>query len=67
MNKASALNQINAIRTMLDALEIEVRKEPDPKKDCKHRNINNLTTMGGPDEWKCKDCGFHYKEGNEEK
>lgn len=66
MNKAATLNQINAIRTMLDALETEIRKEPDKPK-CDHRNVRNLTTMGGPDEWVCKDCGFHYKEGNEGK
>lgn len=66
MNKIAVLNQIYAIRTMLDVLEQEIKKEPDPQKECDHRNVTNLTTMGGSDEWKCKDCGFHYKEGDEE-
>lgn len=61
MNKEAALNQINAIRTMCDVLEQEIRKEPD-KSQCDHRDIRNLTTMGGPEEWICKNCNLHYKE-----
>lgn len=66
INKVAAMNQIYAMRTMLDAMEQEIMKEPNPQKECEHRNINNLTTMGGPDEWKCKDCGLHYKEGTDQ-
>jgi transposase-like protein len=65
MNKAKLLNQITAIRVMLDNLEEEVRKEKD-KPQCDHRNVRNLTTMGGPEEWICKDCGEHYRDDQKE-
>lgn len=64
MNKAAVRNQINAIRTMLDVIEAEIGKEP-KLPTCDHKNIKNLTTMGSPDEWRCNDCGLHYKEGDE--
>lgn len=67
MNKVAIMNQINAIRTMLDGIEVEIRKEPD-KPQCDHREVRNLTTMGGPEEWICLNpkCKLHYKEGTEE-
>ncbi|MGF9711716.1 hypothetical protein [Paenibacillus naphthalenovorans] len=67
MDLRSILNQITAIRVMLDNIEAEISKEQEQKSEssnCQHRNIKNLTTMGGPDEWICKDCGLHYKEGD---
>jgi transposase-like protein len=27
---------------------------------CRHEHKLNLTVMGGPDHWKCKDCGFEF-------
>lgn len=62
MNKAAILNQITAVRVMLDNIEAEIRKEPD-NPSCDHRKVRNLTTMGGPEEWICEECQFHYKEG----
>lgn len=60
MDKRSILNQITAIRVMLDNVEKEVVKMDEPPQ-CDHRNIKNLTTMGGPDKWECRDCGYYYE------
>lgn len=27
---------------------------------CEHKNRLNMTTMGQPEQWKCRDCGLHY-------
>lgn len=27
---------------------------------CRHERKLNLTVMGGPDHWRCKDCGFEF-------
>jgi len=66
MNKAAVLNQIVAVRVMLDNIEAEIQKEKDtPDKPlCDHREVRNLTTMGGPEEWICQNpsCNLHYKE-----
>lgn len=61
MNKQKLLNQIMAMRVSLDVLQEEVMKMQDEPR-CPHENKRNLTTMGGPEEWICSDCGYHYKE-----
>lgn len=61
MDKRIIRNQITAIRVMLDNIERELEEAPQTQ-PCDHREIKNLTTMGGPEEWRCLQCGFHYKE-----
>ncbi|BBN97503.1 hypothetical protein [Sporolactobacillus terrae] len=61
MDKRKVLNQITAIRIALDTLEEEVNGAPGTS--CPHTHKKILTTMGGPEEWRCEDCGFHFVEG----
>lgn len=45
--------------SMLEEQEIEIKEKEEV---CQHKNKLNLTVMGGPEKWNCKDCGFEYEE-----
>jgi transposase-like protein len=51
--------QLETATKMLE--DIEDREAAANDSVCKHENKLNLTTMGGPERWKCKDCGFEYE------
>ncbi len=61
MNKQALINQLLSMRAQIDAA-LFLLTEND---QCEHKNRINLTAMGGPEEWQCQDCGYHYKEGEE--
>lgn len=50
--------QLETATKMLEDLEEQEAGKNDNA--CEHRNRLNLTVMGGPDHWKCKDCGFEF-------
>ncbi|WP_134705093.1 hypothetical protein [Ammoniphilus sp. YIM 78166] len=61
MNKEALINQLYSMRAQIDAALFLLHEEPSESK-CSHQNRLNLTTMGGPEHWECKSCGFEYKE-----
>jgi hypothetical protein len=73
MNKTQKeilIAQVWAMRTQCDAtlavLGVPVEGENEP--ECEHPEDKReiLTSMGGPDEWRCRACGHHYSELNRE-
>lgn len=45
--------------SLVEEMEKENQEE---EEKCKHQNKINLTTMGGPEKWTCRDCGYEYVE-----
>jgi len=66
MDKKALEAQLVAMRhqvmSMAASIEAALSLLDDEEK-CEHKNRINLTVMGGPEEWQCRDCGYHYKEG----
>ena len=57
MKKETMINQLLAIRSLADSMIKELADTEDKGK-CKHERLENLTTMGGgPDKYRCLDCG----------
>ncbi len=71
-------NQFIAIRGVVDTALYLLHEElygheEDPVQDqktmqetCMHKDVKSFTTLGGPEHWICRDCGFEYREGNDE-
>ncbi len=65
MSMDTLIRQLVAARAQLDAtlaVLIEEQEAGEQQTECTHERRTNLTTMGGLEEWECKDCGFHYIE-----
>lgn len=64
MNKDALFAQLVSIRATIDAaihiLASEDEQQQPPK--CEHKDRMNLTTMGGPEHWICKnpDCKYEF-------
>jgi len=58
------VNNLASIRNMTDAA---IQLAMDVDKQCTHpvEHRLNLSTMGKPEEWQCKLCGYEYKEGGQ--
>lgn len=56
-------SQAAATVTQCDSLLHLIQGDEAETSTCKHKNRHNLTTMGQPEEWKCRDCGLHWKAG----
>lgn len=56
--------QVWAMRAQCDATlaVLGVPAEGETEDECEHPKDQreNLTTMGGPDEWRCRSCGHHH-------
>ena len=67
MDKRTIESQLISMRhqVMSLAAAIEAALSVIEEEKCDHKNRINLTAMGGPEEWQCQDCGYHYKEGEE--
>lgn len=67
MSKESLIRQLLAARAQIDATlhvlfeEVEAEDEQE-EAGCTHSEVINLTVMGGPVEWICKQCSFHHIE-----
>lgn len=59
MNMEALKHQLISMRAQIDAA-LFLLQEHEPT--CKHEVRLNLATLGGPNEWICKDCDFHFKE-----
>jgi hypothetical protein len=66
--KAILIAQVWAMRTQCDATlaVLGVPMEGEEPADCEHPvdQRENLTTMGGPEEWTCRACGYHHSSTN---
>lgn len=62
LNKNALINMLYAMRAQIDGALFLLHEGESP---CDHQNRINYTTMGGPEHWECKKCGFEYKEGDE--
>lgn len=69
MNKSNMrraiLGQIYVVKAQLDSICIMLEElEEEEDKTCKHplEYRDDYTTMGGPEIWKCKLCGYEYNE-----
>ncbi len=62
------INQLASARTMIDAA-LNVAMDVDKIENCQHpvEQRINYSTMGGPEEWECRLCGYEYKEGEGDK
>lgn len=62
-------SQLYVMRAQLDTILIMVEElEGQNDEGCKHPDKSriNFTTMGGPEKWQCKLCGFEYIEGKDQ-
>jgi ubiquitin C-terminal hydrolase len=62
--KEILIAQVFALRAQCDATlaVLGVQVVDESPEECEHPidQRENLTTMGGPDEWRCRACGHHY-------
>lgn len=73
MNKQLIVSQLETMRRQLAVLDAQIQsvffsldeEQVEANYECDHPDDRrlNLTTMGGPERWECKDCGFEYNEG----
>lgn len=70
MNKSNMrkaiLSQIYILRAQVDTIIAMIEElESNEDQKCLHPKEQriNLTTMGGPEKWVCKICGYEYEEG----
>lgn len=56
----SMRHQIAALAAQVEALLM--RFESEQSGGCTHPNKIDMSTFQG-EEWRCPDCGYHYKEG----
>lgn len=62
--KEVLIAQLLAARTQIDAtlaiLGVKIQEDEEDD-ECQHPKDQreNLSTMGGPDEWRCRLCDFH--------
>lgn len=68
MATESLIHTLIAMRAQLQALQQQVEaalsllaSSPEPGA-CPHFNRLNLTVMGGPTRWQCRDCGLEQTE-----
>lgn len=49
------------------AISILAEEAPEAEEGCTHPEDArlNLTVMGGPERWYCRNCGFNYIQGKE--
>jgi hypothetical protein len=57
MNQEALMNMLLSMRAQIDAALFLLQKDG---QGCEHKNLLNLSTMGGPEKWICKDCNFEY-------
>jgi len=55
----SMRHQIAALAAQVEALLMQCEST---ENKCTHPNKIDMSTFQG-EEWKCPDCGYHYKEG----
>jgi hypothetical protein len=63
VKNVSLLSRLNAIGSLVDGLIAELEEEDQEAAgsgDCPHPvdQREDLTTMGGPEGWRCRVCGF---------
>ena len=65
--REAIIRQLLAIQTQCDAalalLGVESTTGSDIPQKCEHppeKRVNH-SVMGGPEDWECSVCGFHYK------
>lgn len=58
------VTKMSSVKGMTDAI---MYKLMDEDKNCTHPKEHrlNLTVMGSKEEWECKLCGYHSKDGEE--
>lgn len=64
--RRAIFSQLYVMRAQLDSILLMVEElEGGEDEGCPHPKEHrlNLTTMGGPEHWQCKLCGFEYIEG----
>jgi len=54
------IHQLLAIRAMVDSMLADLTSTEGEQ--CEHKRKENLNTLGGPEHWKCLDCGYEYNE-----
>ena len=67
--RRAILSQMYLLRGQMDSIIMmieELEKGEDDR--CQHplENRLNLTSMGGPEHWKCKLCGYEFIEGQQQ-
>jgi predicted Zn-ribbon and HTH transcriptional regulator len=76
MKKQAIIHQLETMRRQLSVLDAQIESvlfslddsEEEVTEGCDHPkdSLINLTTMGGPERWECKECGFEYNEAEME-
>jgi hypothetical protein len=76
LNKRAIVQQLQVMRSQLATLDAQIESvlfsldeyEEEKSFECDHPEDRrlNLTTMGGPERWECKDCGYVYDESEVE-
>lgn len=62
MNRKALINQLISIQSQTQAALDILLLDDDYEPECEHQNKQVYTTMGAPEYWVCKDCGYEYKE-----
>jgi len=72
MSRETMIHMLLAMRSQIDSmlayLAEEDMKEMEKKPPvCNHppTKRKSYSTMGGPEEWVCLECGFHYNENEQ--
>lgn len=63
MNRKALANTLIGIQSQLNAALDILFDGEDPMCDHPEERRKVFTTMGSPEHWVCKDCGYEYKEG----
>lgn len=66
MNKNALIKQLISLRASVEGIGTQIDAALsiliEGMDECDHKNRLNLTVMGGPEQWQCKDCGFLYSK-----
>ena len=57
-NERAIVRQLLAIRELVDGVLEELTEQPPA---CQHKNKDDQTAFGGPEKWRCRDCGYDYE------
>ena len=60
MNKETMVHQLLAIRSSVDAILSSLGGQMQEEAGCQHKRKENLTVMGGEEEYRCLDCGLEW-------
>lgn len=67
--RKAVLSQMYLIKAQLETILFMIEElEKEEEEKCIHPKEfrKNYTTMGGPEEWVCGLCGYHYQNNKEE-